>query len=560
MEARLCRRAGRPITPWLLAAAALLAPAAALADGTSWRMGGHDRLNTRHQADERRISPANVARLAPRWVLATDGDISATPAVADGVLYVPDFAGYLYKIDARSGAVIWKVRLPAVSRGTPAVVGSRLIVPLLGMPVGGTCAGRSPAGACVLAVDARNGSILWQSQVDEHPLSYVTQSPVVEGKRVYVGTTSAEESLSAFLPPGSCCSFRGAVIALDLETGARLWKHYTVPDRSTLPLADRYSGAAVWGSTAVVDRKRNRLYVTTGNNYDAPAAVKNCYAATGSPSCDPAADNQADSVVALDLTTGALAWAQSFRGARGLAWDASLLGYDAWNLSCVGYLFGGTTANCPTPAGPDYDFAQGPMLLTTEVNGLNGRPRELLVAGQKSGVFWALDPDDGAVVWATVTGPGGIAGGLQWGSATDGRRIYFANVNSGLVPVTIDGVTSSSGFWGALDAATGQILWRTADPNFLSGAFGPVTVANGVVYAGSLGGPSPYIGIPGNHRTAPTMFALDAATGAVKWTHVAGGSVGGGAAVVDGSVYWGSGYANFGVGVDNKRLFAFELK
>ena len=55
------------------------------------------------------------------------------------------------------------------------------------------------------------------------------------------------------------------------------------------------------------------------------------------------------------------------------------------------------------------------------------------------------------------------------------------------------------------------------------------------------------------------MFALDANTGAVKWTHVAGGSVLGGAAVVDGVVYWGSGYANFGVGVDNKKLFAFEL-
>jgi polyvinyl alcohol dehydrogenase (cytochrome) len=126
--------------------------------------------------------------------------------------------------------------------------------------------------------------------------------------------------------------------------------------------------------------------------------------------------------------------------------------------------------------------------------------------------------------------------------------------------VTIGGVTTSSGFWGAIDAGTGQVLWRTADPNPLSGAFSPVTVANGIVYGGSIGGPSPYIGVPGNHRTAPTMFALDAATGAVKWSHAAGGSVVGGAAVVNGVVYWGSGYSNFGVGVDNRRLFAFSLR
>ncbi|MFO1328799.1 MAG: PQQ-binding-like beta-propeller repeat protein [Rubrivivax sp.] len=538
-----------------LLASALLAAAPAQASDADWRMGGQNLSNTRHQAAERHITPHRVATLAPRWVLDTDGDVSATPAVVGGQVYVPDWAGKLYRIDARSGQVRWKVTLPAVSRATPTVAGDRLIVPLLRLPDGTPCAGQLPAGACVLAIDRHSGATLWQSRIDAQPLAYVTQSPVVHAGRVYVGITSAEETLAGLQPGYPCCSFRGAVTALDLRTGAPVWKTHTVPDGAGRPPGDRYSGGGVWGSTPVVDAARGMLYVGTGNNYGVPQAVKTCFALFGAPSCETAADNHADSILALDLGTGAIRWARSFRGTDALAWEAALIGYDAWNLSCVAFLFGGSTANCPSPAGPDYDFAQGPMLYRTRGPG----SRELLAVGQKSGVMRALDPDDGRVVWATVTGPGGLAGGLQWGSATDGDAIYFANSNSDMKPVTINGQLGFGGFWGAIDAATGNLRWRTADPNPLSGAYGAVTVANGVVFAGSIGGPSPFTTIPGQHRTAPTMFAFDAASGAVRWTYVAGGSVVGGAAVVDGWVYWGSGYSSFGVGVDNRKLFAFAL-
>jgi len=526
------------------------------AQDAAWRMGGHDLSNSRHGVDERRIGPANVHRLTPRWVVDTDGDLSATPAVVDKVLYVPDWAGKLYKLDATTGEELWKVDLPAVSRGTPAVVGTMLVVPLLALPQGASCNGIVPAGACVIALDTRTGATLWQSRIDDHPLAYVTQSPVVADGRIYVGVTSGEEALAGFVDQYPCCTFRGSMNALDLATGSLIWKTYTVPGGAGLPLQARYAGASVWGSTPVIDRRRGAVYVTTGNNYNVPEAVKQCFISIGAPECETASDNLPDAVIALDLATGAIRWAKSFTGSLGYNWPPALKGYDAWNVACIADLLGGFSANCPAPVGPDYDFAQGPMLLRTIIQ---GRSRELLVAGQKSGVVWALDPDNGAIVWATITGPGGVAGGLQWGSATDGSRIYFANANSGMVPVTIGGTTTQSGFWGAIDTSTGAIVWRTADPTPLSGPSGPVTVANGVVYGASIGGPSPYTTLPGNHRTAPTMFALDAASGEIRWTHVAGGSVLGGAAVVGGRVFWGSGYANFGVGVDNRKLFAFEL-
>jgi polyvinyl alcohol dehydrogenase (cytochrome) len=114
----------------------------------------------------------------------------------------------------------------------------------------------------------------------------------------------------------------------------------------------------------------------------------------------------------------------------------------------------------------------------------------LLGVGQKSGTYWTLDPATGAVVWKTEVGPGSRQGGMMWGSATDGRRIYVSIGNGNHETVNIpstDGKTKATtgGLWAALDPATGKILWRTPDPQ---GAVdvGALTVGNGVVYAGSM--------------------------------------------------------------------------
>jgi polyvinyl alcohol dehydrogenase (cytochrome) len=94
-----------------------------------------------------------------------------------------------------------------------------------------------------------------------------------------------------------------------------------------------------------------------------------------------------------------------------------------------------------------------------------------------------------------------------------------------------DGHTSTidGGSWADLDGATGKILWQVADPQGAAD-MGYVTIANGVVYAGSTA------------YTGTDMYALDAVTGAVLWRFAGDGSVAGGAAVVRGRVYWGAGY------------------
>jgi PQQ-like domain len=246
----------------------------------------------------------------------------------------------------------------------------------------------------------------------------------------------------------------------------------------------------------------------TGNNYSVPAGI--CTAPGQTGCTQPAADDYLDSILALRLGDGTVAWVDH------------TLDTHLWTL--------------PQPSGPDFDFGAGPNLFTIR-DPVTGRTRQLLGIGQKSGVYWAVDPATGKVAWQTVVGPAGNGGtgGIEYGTATDGRRIYAAEGDTARIPYTLGGSgpyagqVVTGGSWAALDPATGKILWQTPDPH---GDFDTsfVTVANGVMYAGSLASAS------------TNMYALDAATGTILWSFASGGSVTGGASIADGSVYWGSGY------------------
>jgi len=359
-----------------------------------------------------------------------------------------------------------------------------------------------------MAINKDTGELIWKTKLDAHPAAIITQSPVIYGNRVYVGVSSNEEAF-ATNPNYPCCTFRGSMTAVDLTTGKILWKTYTVPDNGGQ--TSGYSGAAVWGSTPAIDPKRKSVYITTGNNYNVPQTVKDCVANVSSqtPSdqsqcLDP--NNHIDSIMALDLDTGAIKWSNKLEG------------YDTYNLACMF----GSPANCPDPHGDDYDFGQAPMLFTVRNA---GKPRDLVGAGQKSGVFWALDPDTGKVVWSQIVGPGGPLGGIQLGSAPDGQQIYVASSNSLFQEYKLQpsGETTKGGSWSALDAATGKIIWQTADPAGASDQ-APMTVANGVVYAGSLA----------SGQGSNNMYALDAKTGKILWGFNSGGSVIAGPAVAYG--------------------------
>ena len=225
------------------------------------------------------------------------------PAVDESKVYAPDWAGNLYALDRATGAQVWSKQVSEytgvpgdLARVTPAVAGNRLI---LGNQRNFGNLFPDP-GAYVFAVNKNTGALL--EDEDRRPLRRV---------RDPVGCRRRERRLRGrVLPRGGarrlraypCCSFRGSFLALDVTTGAILWKTYMVPT------GDR---GAVWGSTAAVDKARKTVYITTGNNYTAPQDVLDCVENAPSPedarACMPA-DDYFDSVLALDTATGAIKW------------------------------------------------------------------------------------------------------------------------------------------------------------------------------------------------------------------------------------------------------------
>ena len=532
---------------------ALCAPAAH-ASG-SWPMASHSILGDRAAPLDLAVNPLTVSSLKPKWVFTDHGDVSATPTVSDGDVYFPDFGGYLNAVNANNGALIWQKPISSydgqagqVSRNSPLILGNDLIL-------GDNAASAQSAGAHLFAVSRATGKLIWSTQIDSNPAAIVTSSPTRdrqpdrggcgiqrgsgrrEARRIRAAASAAQWSRS--MP----------------TTGKLLWKTYMVPSNNgggdtNIPCASPnpaagcgYTGGAVW-ATPTIDPLTNQVFVGTGNNYTAPDAAVAC--ANAAQNADPpmsdancsASNDYFDAVVALDLTTGKIEWGHKVEG------------WDAWNVAClVGYPPGATW--CPSPASPDFDFGgSSPNLFV--VTGPNGQPKTLVGDGQKSGIYWAFDIATGNIVWDTLIGPGTSLGGLEWGSAYDGQRIYTAEADPFGIPYTTpSGQSISGGSWAALDPQTGKIDWQTATPGG-NAALGPVSEAGGLLYAASMD-PNP---------SDPDMFALDASTGKILWSFAAGSSVNAGPSIVDGTVYWGTGYAHLGPGLPytgNNKLYAFSL-
>jgi len=536
------------------------------ADASDWPMFGQNVCNTSSPLFTGAITKDNVGKLKTKWVYDAAGDVSATPAVVGGYVYVPDWGGMINKLDAATGTVVWSKSVgdllsqqdagaglasvlassdagPAgagfLSRTTPLVTGGLVIFGAM-RQASNLYATLAP-NAYLVAIDQNTAAVKWVTLLDPHPAAVLTGSPVLEGGRLYIGVASFEEVFGTAVTGYTCCSHRGSEVAVDVATGSVVWQTYTITDALYYaggtadagaaegggsdggPALSGYAGGAVWSSTAVVDRKRQQLYVTTGNSYSVSPT---------NPDAGGADGNYIDAVLALDLATGNVKWVRSVPEG----------GQDIWTFS------GGN--------GVDSDFGSGANLFTTTIN---GAPTDLVGAGQKSGMYWAFNPDTGATVWQTQVGPGGHLGGIHWGTATDGIRIYTGLNNEDGKVFAIGGQgpemgkETTTGTWAALDPATGDILWQIADPALLDGGLnaasvnGPVVAVNGVLFGGSM-------------DAQGTMFAFDAATGDVLWSFKSGATVYGSPAVVGGVVYWGAGYpSRLGFGNSIKKLYAFEV-
>jgi polyvinyl alcohol dehydrogenase (cytochrome) len=572
-----------PLVAALLAASAGAAHIWANDSDRDWKMIGNDPANSRNAPDERRIRPGNVDRLLPKWVATTTGDVSGTPAVADGAVYFGDFGGTVWKLDADTGAVIWSASVADLTghagdyaRTSPSLAGNTLVVGVIhGTLSTNPCAPEPTACPNVLGIDATTGQLRWATRIHDDPRAAMTGSPVLAGDTIITG-------ISANGAGGATSTFRAAIVALNAQTGRILWRTYSVPAAPPgTPVNQTYAGATMFAPPAV-SMSLGLVYGTFGQAYHVPDSVTACHAARDAAaggfdeSCEaPGAFWK--SIVAFDLRTGEPRWSYRLNRSHGLCarqpaavtWcapDSGPLAAETWDL-------GGSGPNVMRlrihREDDDNDRDEDDDARSANEGDSDGHrhAREYVGIGAKSGAYTLLDAKKGRVIWSTLVGPGGDQGGVEWGTATDGTRIYVPITNHHHIPykltqngvLDVAGPTITGGSWAALDPITGKILWQTADPqtetipNFTNVGvwdLAPLSVANGVVYAGSMAK------LPNQNQ----FFALDAATGAIRWQYGAGSSVNAGPAIVNGVVYWGSGYLRSGVeGSGNNKLFAFSL-
>ena len=429
--------------------------------GPRWDGWGLNTSNTRFQdAAAAGIAAADVPRLKLKWAFAFPGDLQsyAQATIAGGRVFVGSWGGKVYSLSAATGCIHWVFDAAAGVRSAVSV--GRVTTPQ--GPRNAAFFGDQAAN--MYAVDAATGALLWRAKVDDFPVARISGSPTFHNGRLYVPVASGEEATGA-VPTYECCKFRGSLVALDASNGRQLWKTFMIaeeakPTKKNAVGTQLYgpSGVPIW-ATPAVDTRRNALYVTTGNNYSDPTTT------------------MSDAFVALDLDSGKILWSRQMTAS------------DAYTAACRLP----DKTNCAESNGPDLDFGASPILLTL------GNGRRMLLAGQKSGVVHALDPDAGGeILWQTRIGRGGTMGGVQWGSAADGTQIYVALSDIGRVMLTYSNSTDADPKQGggmfALRLEDGARAWFTPPvgcgdrPRCSPAQSAAVTAIPGVAFSGSVDG------------------------------------------------------------------------
>ncbi|MEY4761100.1 MAG: hypothetical protein RLZZ200_956 [Pseudomonadota bacterium] len=395
-------------------------PMADVATQPGWNGFGNGVTGMRFQdAGTGGITAADLPKLKLKWAFgyANVGAARAQPTVAGGRLFIASENGEVHALDPKSGCAYWSYKALAGVRTALSVGAYRKADGRRGQAV---FFGDQRANA--YALDAQSGAKLWTTKVDLHTSAGITGSPTYYKGRLYVPVQGLAEEGRGSRDNYPCCTFRGSVTAIDVNSGDRVWKTYTID--AAQPRGKSALGVQMWGpagggiwSSPSIDAKRGVLYVATGNAYaDPPQKMSNA-------------------VIAMDLATGKVKWAKQAIPA------------DNWAMGCEAKNPGNPA--CPETLGPDFDFSATPVLVRS------GK-RDLIVIPQKSGIAWALDPDhQGEVVWQQTFARGSGLGG-QWGAATDGT-LFFTGVN--------DFLTDKPGGVAALRVSDGAVIWRNPPPS-----------------------------------------------------------------------------------------------
>jgi polyvinyl alcohol dehydrogenase (cytochrome) len=474
----------------------------------SWNGWSPSDKNARFQtASAAGITATQIPNLKLKWAFGVPkaAEMHSQPTIASGRVFFGSDAGYIYSLDAKTGCIYWAFHADSGTRTAP------IIAPIKGQGSTRYAVYFVDVLTRVYALDAQTGKLLWKVRAGDHPRAKSTGSATVYDGRIYVPMSAMETTTGAVLTYG-CCTFRGHVVALDANTGKKLWRTFVIPEEPK-PRGKNKDGVTLYGPAGgsvwnppTVDPRRHRIYVGTGNGVSEPAT------------------EGTDSVIAMDMDTGKIVWQhQEFKG-------------DVFINNCRAT--GEPGDNCPAKLGPDYDFGGSALILNTLPDG-----REVVVAGSKGGVALALDLDkNGEVVWRTniAERPPSAAGLIVFGGASDGENVYY-------------GLNQPGGGVAAIKLADGSRPWTARAATAGPGNPAATTAIPGAVFAGFADG---------------MLRAFSTADGKVLWQYntnrdfeaingvpAKGGNMGqAGATVAGGMVFIGSGYGTGNTGFGNVLL------
>jgi polyvinyl alcohol dehydrogenase (cytochrome) len=525
--------AGRPFGSEIVGDAATMPnrcpdnrPMSEPASAPQWNGWGAGLANARFQSgDYAKLDAGTVGSLELKWVFGLPNSTSSysEPSVVSGRVFVGSDTGYIYSLDAKTGCIYWSFRSKAGVRNAMTVSA------IEGHPGTRYAVFYGDLKANAYALDAESGRLIWTTKVEDQYTDRITAAPALYEGRLYVPVSSWEE-FAAAAPDYPCCTSVGSIVALDANTGSRVWKTYVIPTRPK-PVRVNSQGVQLWGpaggsvwNTPTIDPKRRRLYFGTGDATTYPAA------------------RTSDSVMALDLDTGKLRWSYQIHK------------HDSFVGNCWG---DAKSDNCPKVQGPDWDVPCSVILRTVQ-------DRDVLIVGTKPGDVIALDPERaGRLLWRVnplgpVAGdapPGGaekampVNKGVLWGGAADTETAYFGLLGGAVA---------------ALEMADGRLRWMTpvadsATPRGRPVSYGAaVSAIPGVLFTGGSDGSLNAIATTDGRVL--WSFATNRAFDAVNRIATHGGSITApGAVVVDGLVLVGSGYGVLG-GIPGNALIAFGAK
>jgi alcohol dehydrogenase (cytochrome c) len=457
----------------------------------------------------KQINTSNVGKLHPAWIFQTEvkESMETTPIVVNGVMYVTTSFDHVYALNAKTGEEYWHYK-HAMGPVTTYCCGPNN----RGVAVYDDKVYLATLDAKLVALDAKTGSVVWQTEIADPTLGYSeTMAPTAVDGKILIGTNGGEYGI------------RGFVKAYDAKTGKLVWTFDTSPENSV----------GVWATTDATGKDLHRdiaaekaqlaktgdPYKTVGGgvwqNPSIDLATKRIYFVVGNPSPDldgsvrPGDNLYTESLVSVDLDTGK--YVCHFQYIPHDLWDLDdtsptvlVNAKDKDGNVVPAVIHGGKTGHVYVNSRKDCSLIRfsEPMVSQEGMYTLPTAEGARMLPGANGGVEWspmAVNPELGLTYAVNLHQP--MTYQVQ-SSPYPGGKLWLGGA------FKVIATEASFGNVTAVDYNTGKIKWQVKTPLPMMG--GPLTTAGGLMFTGEGDG---------------WFRAYDAATGKVLWSFFAGAGV-----------------------------------